>query len=208
MSVHGTHIKSDNIIIASIIQFSLSSSVIFSKNGCVPWCVHAQLTINSCYYGHRHVYPLCRHPLNLSQISGWTKAWFIYSIIQLSGLPLEPRCPDNQGSTVWWPDYKKRSNFRESTFRGSTVQLRMWSYHKLSWLPGCLIWRVAWVAPLVYIACECPSSTSFPLGSGTNPSRCSRTSCNPHIWASLIQTCMVFVRNGSPLMINSFTITL
>ncbi len=31
------------------------------------------------------------------------KAWFIYSIIrhiQLSGLPLEPKCLDNRGSTV------------------------------------------------------------------------------------------------------------
>ncbi len=35
---------------------------------------------------------------------GWIKAWFIYSIIirhiHLSGLLLEPRCPDNRGSTV------------------------------------------------------------------------------------------------------------
>ncbi len=44
----------------------------------------------------------------------WHKAWFIYSIIRhihLSGQLLEPRCPDNRGSTVvyawtttpsWW----------------------------------------------------------------------------------------------------------
>ncbi len=39
----------------------------------------------------------------VNQLSGWIKAWLIHSIIryiQLSGLPLEPRCPDNRGSTV------------------------------------------------------------------------------------------------------------
>ncbi len=38
------------------------------------------------------------------QLSGIMQAWFIYSIIQhiqLSDLPLEPRCLDNRGSILY-----------------------------------------------------------------------------------------------------------
>ncbi len=61
----------------------------------------------SCYHGDMPAYLLRmrRQPCGTAvyQLSGWIKAWFIYSIIRhihLSGLLLEPRCPDNRGSTV------------------------------------------------------------------------------------------------------------
>ena len=56
----------------------------------VPW---RQACLSSAYAALHAVY----------QLNGWIKAWFIYSIIAysvISGLPLEPRCLDNQCSTL------------------------------------------------------------------------------------------------------------
>ncbi len=73
------------------------------ENVRVPYCT---CTINSCYHGLRQACLSSAHAqtptctINFYQLSG-----FINSIIrhfQLSGLPLEPRCPNNRGSSVYY----------------------------------------------------------------------------------------------------------
>ena len=84
-------------MVGGTVEPRLSGMAIFSKKwACqqlLPWTqeclssVHAQTPTFTAVY----------------QLSEWIKAWFIHSIIryiQLSGMALEQRCPDNRGSTV------------------------------------------------------------------------------------------------------------
>ncbi len=66
--------------------------------------------MGSCYHGHWNVFLLRmrRRPHTLLFINfkwvdqGVGLSYSIIRYIQLSGQPLEPRCPDNRGSTVVW----------------------------------------------------------------------------------------------------------
>ncbi len=53
---------------------------------------------------HRNVYLLmCRRPCTCTAVINVDQGVvypFDYPVIQLSGQPLEPKCPDNRGSTV------------------------------------------------------------------------------------------------------------